>query len=350
MTTKREPTTVPFRSVHYTAAGSMAKPPPEKWLIPAFALKGSPTFLWGSRHPAKSYLATYFAMCVAIGDDFLTIPTRKSNVLYADWDSDEDAFHDRCLEISRGMGLGAIEDGRLVGVDGLRYRKARGPLHKAVGELAEQIAEEDIGLIIIDSLHASGRGKGTLPKYAEELRNLSCPTLVIHHIDKRQLDEHHSPYYMLCRSAWYVEACPGEFNEQGHHEPTMFLKLQHERHSHSARQGDMYLRLSWDGAASAPSEQRLSIDRVSAETFRREQPLDIDEVRILEYIRSVGRPCGRPELMEALGPGVRADKLRRVTGSLVDKVKLVWVDIPDGAGPGKLMGGCDLAERQREEE
>ncbi len=328
----------------------MAKPSPQKWLIPAFALKGSPTFLWGSRHRAKSYLATYLAMCVAIGVNFLTIPTRKANVLYADWDSDEDAFHDRCLEISRGMGLGAIEDGRLVGVDGLRYRKARKPLHKAVGELVEQIAEEAIGLIIIDSLHASGGAKGKLTNYANELRNLPCPSLVIHHIDKRQLDEHHSPYYMLCRSAWYAEACPGEFNEQGHREPNKFLKLRHERHSFSAQQDDMYLRLSWDGAASAPSEHRLSIDRVSAETFRREQPLDIDEVRILEYIRSVGRPCGRRELIEALGSGVRADKVRRVIGSLVDKGRLVRVTIPDGAGPGTSMHGWDLAERQREEE
>jgi hypothetical protein len=183
-------------------------------------IERKPTLLYGEGGAGKGYVAVGIAAAVQAGVPFAELAVRQGEVLYLDWEDDEEELDERVKEVARGLGLeGPIE---------LHYRAMREPLHYSVNRLARYIAEHDIRLVIVDSVELAAGGssdRGTYEEVAKRfflaLRQLGPVTsLLIDHIseearqNRKSVNKAYGAIFKAnwCRRAFEVkyDAAPGE--------------------------------------------------------------------------------------------------------------------------------------------
>jgi len=143
--------------------------------------KNQATIIAGPGGSFKSTLAAAFAVSVQTGVAVVEgwFP-EQGNVLVLDWESDEEEWNDRVVGIATGMGIEA---------PGIRYRRCAHRLTALTESIADQVAREDIALLIVDSVGlaqgTSGDGgdanESTLGLF-EALRSIGCTSLLIDHV------------------------------------------------------------------------------------------------------------------------------------------------------------------------
>lgn len=194
--------------------GEMEEPGPRIEIVKGLIPDGHPTVLYGHGGQGKSFLGLCLGMCVAMGRPFVGREVIKGNVLYLDWELDEEEHARRAYQIIRGFGL----KGMTRPPKNLWYHKASKPLPNLLPLIAQAIVKHDFRLLIIDSMGAACGGepesaRAVIP-LLEELRNLGVASLVIDHQSKLQEGQSYGrkdPYgsvykFNMARSVIQIEA------------------------------------------------------------------------------------------------------------------------------------------------
>tara|TARA_R110000787_G_scaffold170262_1_gene282949 strand:+ start:102 stop:1445 length:1344 start_codon:yes stop_codon:yes gene_type:complete len=148
-----------------------------------FLREGVPNLMWASGGSGKSYFATLTAILVSQGKGSLGMVPRKTNVLYLDWEEDEDIMRNRIYSIQKGLGLENPEKS-----DGIVWKKMVGALDTNIEELSSLVSKHGIGYVIVDSLNPALGGKSIDSESVESfffaLRALDVTSLLIDHANK----------------------------------------------------------------------------------------------------------------------------------------------------------------------
>jgi len=134
--------------------------PIREWMVSGWVPANKATLVAGDGGVGKSLIEQLKATCVALGRDFLGLPTRQANAAYLSWEDDADELWRRQEAICAALGIDMADlTGRLHLVsyteaenpflvvaadDGVRVT----PLGKAIEQLVDQHA---IGLLVLDN-------------------------------------------------------------------------------------------------------------------------------------------------------------------------------------------------------
>ena len=190
-----------------------------KYSLGRIALEGLPVVLYGPGGSTKSYLASFMALCKHNGLDFFGEGTDRCNAMLLDWEVNEAEAARRCTLLANGIRQ------QYIGADIKlpRYKRCVGSLQNEVSEIAADIAEHEIGFVVIDSAGPACGGdaiSGQLAiEFFEALRRVTTPTnadaLVLAHVSKTEVrDEnggHRLPFGSvfftnMARACWEVRA------------------------------------------------------------------------------------------------------------------------------------------------
>jgi hypothetical protein len=169
----------PFETI-----GSRPLRPQPPFLLRPMIYTGKPTILFGEGGVGKSSaLAAAVAVSVQTGEaaiDAWQVVT-PGNVLVLDWEGDGDDWNDAVARVAAGL---RIEP------PALHYRRMRGPLDAQVNEIAAYCDENDVVLVIIDSVtwaSRSGERAGVdepTKRLFDALRAIGRASLLIDHKSK----------------------------------------------------------------------------------------------------------------------------------------------------------------------
>jgi hypothetical protein len=155
------------------------------YLIYPLVRQNQSTVLYADGGSGKSTFALAVAATGATQQSFIpgisNTAGRPIKTLYLDWEADDDDVASMLKEISRGAEL-KIPD------DHIHYQSVSGAFIDHVDELVEIIVENDIELIIVDSLVASAGGDVTDAEAARlfhnAVRSLNVASIAITHTNK----------------------------------------------------------------------------------------------------------------------------------------------------------------------
>lgn len=260
--------------------GWTEEPEAMEWIIEGILPAKWPTFFYGRGGVAKSYLLLYLALCVVNRKNFFTVPTKKRNVLYLDWEMDAEEFYYRAASIGRGLGVGKQRTGENGKTEwqfsGLYYYRVQGSLADNLTDVREMIADNKIGLVIVDSFGFSMGESQEMKESADTisymriLSSLPCAVAIIDHVSKMK-DSDGTPFgsvYKLnsCRWAWWVS---GVSNPEDVERKGTYQKWVNTKHNMGPRHDDMFTRLNWD---TDEDTRRVSFtaDRINADQAPKE--------------------------------------------------------------------------------
>ena len=160
--------------------GGVDAPAPPPWRLEALLLGGEATLVYGQGGIGKSYLAGLCAVLVDQGLTFGKLRPAKSNVLYLDYETGSSVAARRFNSLHNGFGLDESSN--------VFYRFCYQPVASEIAELQKLVADNDIGLVIVDS---AGPACGGEPEaaamaiaYFTALRSLKVASLTIAHRSK----------------------------------------------------------------------------------------------------------------------------------------------------------------------
>jgi hypothetical protein len=160
-------------------------PSAEVWTHYPYVENPGPSLFAAEGSSGKSMVALDIGHKVTLGGN--AGPGRTQNraikVLYLDWETGADEHARRLRAIAAGEGL----DWDAVPPMGYRYMTASLPA--SADNLRREIAEEGIGLVIVDSLGAAAAGppedSAVIMPVFQALRGFKCSSLVLHHKRKK---------------------------------------------------------------------------------------------------------------------------------------------------------------------
>jgi len=211
-------------------------------LIPA----GKPTILYGAGGVGKSILAATLAVCVQTGTGFLHMAARQREVLYLDWETDEVDIAARVQAAARGLKVPMPE---------VRYSSLVRPIEDRINQLAAYIADNEIGLVIIDSVgmamnsakDGSDASEGAI-RFFRALRALDCAVLAIDHVSgddiRRRATGAAKPYgsvykWNSARNAFELRELRSPDSRGSH------LTLVHRKSNLGPYMPEQHIRLEW---------------------------------------------------------------------------------------------------------
>ena len=187
------------------------------YLLEPILYLNHPTVVFGDYGSLKSLFALAIAYVAQLpySDNKLGLITAKESThcLYCDWEDDPLNFRKRWSAIEKGFGIKAPMP--------MLYLRMTAPLADSVESLQQNIAEENIKLLIVDSLGPAARGNLNDPepaiKYHEALRKLltnekvGITSLTIAHNSKDPLTKRRTIFGSvfftnLARSVWECKA------------------------------------------------------------------------------------------------------------------------------------------------
>lgn len=245
----------------------------ERYLVEPLLPLGKTTILFGDGGVGKSYLAVGMAVSVETGTEIVPgfRPVRMP-VLYLDWESDYADLDERVKAVCVGADIEPIE---------ITYRRCIGPLRSQLEAVAQRVAADQTGLVIVDSvgmaMGTSSETAGDSNQGAIELfealgelgagRNTGVTVLAIDHVSKEAAGRETGagkPYgsgykAFLARSTW-------ELRQGRDKDPdgTMHLGLYHRKANSSRELAPIGLRYVNDDGR-AVHWQNESITEVSLE-------------------------------------------------------------------------------------
>ena len=118
----------------------------QRWLVEPIVLLNAPTTIYGPPGTGKSFFAQFIAVLADAGMSHagLSVEPCQGKVLILDWETEFNELENRTSMIRRGLGL--------EGEAGIKYRKMSQGLSADFEAVKEIIVENDIKLLIIDSV------------------------------------------------------------------------------------------------------------------------------------------------------------------------------------------------------
>ena len=171
-----------------------------------YVLEHQLNLLYGVGGAAKSAMAQLIAVLVDTYQEEHFIRPLSGNVLYLDYETDQNDFRGRIDHIHAGLGLNGVDSNIL-------YRFSYHPLALDIAPIQRIVAESSIDLVIVDSAGPACNGE---PEKAEialaffrALRSLQKTILVISHVPKER-ENQKLPYgsvyfYNMPRNLWLLK-------------------------------------------------------------------------------------------------------------------------------------------------
>ncbi len=221
---------------------------PSPFLIDGVLPARKPTILYGAGGVGKSILAAAWAVCVQTGTAFLGKAVQQTEVLYLDWETDEEDIASRVEVASNGLGLANVPD--------IRYASMVRPLEDRVAALARYVAEQHVGLTVIDSAGMAmaaardgGDASDTAIRFFRALRALNSAVLVIDHVSGDDMRRGRAGASKPYGSVYKWNSARNAFELRERKEPDSkgaHLTLKHRKSNVHSRQADLNLALRWD--------------------------------------------------------------------------------------------------------
>ena len=175
--------------------------------VDPFLIRNQHNLLYGDGGLGKSWFALYLASLVSTGTPHGKLYPEHSNVLYLDYEVDQQDMTNRFHALCEGLGVQAPD---------LHYRKQFVSVAKDEDRIRDIVAELDIGFVIIDSAAAACGGEpenaSIAAQYWNSLSSLGCTTLTIAHVSKAEAHERgtSTPYGSVfwrnyARNAWEIK-------------------------------------------------------------------------------------------------------------------------------------------------
>jgi hypothetical protein len=187
-----------------------------------------PTVIFGDYGSLKSLVALGIGYIVQLpyqnNQLGLTTAETSTRCLFCDYEDDPSSFRKRWGAIQRGFAVEAPMP--------ILYRHMTVPFIDAIEQLRQTIAEERIGLMIVDSLGPAARGNLNDPepaiKYHAALRQLGITSLTLAHNSKDPITKRRTIFGSvfftnLARSVWECKA------EQEPGEDEAIISLKHHK-------------------------------------------------------------------------------------------------------------------------
>ena len=177
------------------------------YLLHPIIRENQPTIIYADGGSGKSTMALSIAASLATGKTFIQgfnpPGDNVSNTLYLDWEADEEDVSSLLQEIGRGQGI-EMPLGRII------YKSMSGPFIDRVDALVDDIVENNIKLVIVDSLVASAGGDvndaDAARMYFQSVRSLKVASIGITHTNKENSLFGSRFFWNLARSVFRVES------------------------------------------------------------------------------------------------------------------------------------------------
>jgi len=235
------------------------------WLIDGMLPAKRPTILYGAGGVGKSIFAATIATAVQSGKNLLGLGVHPTPVLYLDWETDEDDIAARVQAAAEGLKME---------MPPVRYASLVRPIEDRIAQLARYVAENEVGLVIIDSAgmamssarDGADASDGAI-RFFRALRSLGAAVLVIDHIAGEDMRRGRTgaskPYgsvykWNSARNAFELRERKPE-DQKGTH-----LVLKHRKTNIGARMRDLNLLLNWDDGGATFSTERVTAGPVQA--------------------------------------------------------------------------------------
>ena len=137
------------------------------------------TLIFGEGDTGKSWLGILMSVLVSQGMSHLNMEAEPGNVLYLDYETDEDTLWERVNMISAGLDIPIP--------DGIFYRQMHQLLAADFQQINRLVIDNKITLVVVDSAApAVGEPESSAPtnEYFAALRSLRTSTLTIAHVAK----------------------------------------------------------------------------------------------------------------------------------------------------------------------
>ena len=180
----------------YRQDGQTVKPQPKQrttnshLIYPIWPATGG-TLIGAGTNSFKSLLALAIALQATTGTEILTgntrAPQQPAQILYCDWESDQDSFAERLYALCKGHGLEQTPT--------VAYRQLVQPLTDVADTLRDETKRHQYAGVIIDSLSAAVGGSLVDDELANQfwnaLSSLETPALVLAHKSQEAIRRNH---------------------------------------------------------------------------------------------------------------------------------------------------------------
>lgn len=297
----------------------------DRWLLEPFIERGGPTVLFADGGTGKSLMGLAMAISIATAQPVLGRPVGSPcAVMYLDFETDSGTIEEHYSAILAGAGIADRPP--------VYYRRQVASLAEAAPTIRREIAQLDVGFVVVDSL---GAGRGGEPESADTTirlfnaaRSFGVPWLGIDHVTKANGNNGSRPFgsaftHNLARLTWGADKA----QEEGVSEMTIALRNFKRNNGRALPQRAYRLAFESDAADRLLSVRFGAVDVASVPEFSGRLPL---KQQILHEL--TGGPLAIKDLAEALGKDLklvsaRAGELRKA-GRLVrigDRVALAAI-------------------------
>lgn len=208
----------------------IARPLP---LIRPLSDRKQATIVYGDSGTGKSMFVIGAAVSVRTGLEIVPglLPAEPTKVLYLDYETSADEMDRRLKAICAGAGIPRTT---------LYYKRCYSPLHEMVEQLARQVAENQIGLVIVDPIgYAMGFSRdGGDPaepalRFFGALRMLDSTTICVDHVGKVKdsMNGNAKPYGSSYKS--HAARATWEFQEARKYDTEAHVALYHRKHNNT---------------------------------------------------------------------------------------------------------------------
>jgi DNA-directed RNA polymerase specialized sigma24 family protein len=289
------------------------------WVLDPLLIRHEPTILYGEGGTGKSTLAAAVAASVASGVSAFEgweVPAAQP-VLVLDWEADADAWNDLIASLCLTLGVAPPD---------VFYRPCSGSMPGQIHQIAREVTEREVGLIIVDSVglatpmarDGGDAAEGALRMF-DALRLIGVSSLLIDHVSKAQMVQERAvgPYGSVykvnsARSVYELRAGTEPEEDAGERH----LALIHRKHNLTPRQPTVGIRVE-----RTPESLLLRREEVRAEPGL-VTGLTVAE-RLKQYLRSE-RPMTVPDI--AKGIGVDAAQIKNTLHRRRDQFAQVGYD------------------------
>lgn len=235
------------KPVPHANLASRPLPDKQRFLVPGLLAIGKTNVFFGPGGTGKSVLATRMAASIVSGADVFGLPVNgHGEVLYLDWEDDEDTMVRRLEEVCNGMGIKRVP---------LHYKslRGRGAYERHHADVKFYLEEHPTALVIFDStamaMHGgtSGDGADGAIKFFQLLDQLQATRLLIDHVSSDDLKQDEKkptkkPYGSVfktnaARNMWHVAPWKDDY--------LAGVTLSHTKTNVSKRHDDIELSVEW---------------------------------------------------------------------------------------------------------
>jgi len=196
------------------------------------------TVFYGEGDTLKSFMALFLGLLVRTGAEQAGLKPEPGNVLYLDYETDEDTMWQRAGMIADGLGLS-------LGIPaGIFYRYMHQPLAADVQQLNRLVLDLGIDFLVVDSAAPAvlePESASMTAEYFRALRSLRITSLTIAHVAKhtRQLAPYGSTFWKNLPRANFMVTASREFED-------VVVGLKHTKSNNGRRLHDLGFRFEFD--------------------------------------------------------------------------------------------------------